>query len=175
MRVTGGSLKGFQLPARFAKHVRPTTDMMREAVFNKLQHSIGIEEQQVLDLFAGSGIVSLECLSRGALAVVSVDKDMQNIRAMESVAKSKELQNWELVRSDVFAFLRNEIRQFDIIFADPPYDLPGIQEIPKLAVSLLSDDGLLMVEHRPGTAFGLKAVETRKHGSSAITIFAKAN
>jgi 16S rRNA (guanine966-N2)-methyltransferase len=175
MRITGGTLKGYHLPARFASHVRPTTDMVRESVFNKLQHTIGIEAQIILDLFAGSGVISLECLSRGAASVTSVDKDSKNTHAMQQIRKEKNLEHWEIMKADVFAFLRKETRHFDIIFADPPYDLTGIQEIPTLAMPLLAEDGLLLVEHRPGTAFHIPPTELRTHGSTAIAIFAKVN
>ena len=79
MRITGGNLKGWVIPAKFASHVRPSTDRMRESLFNSLIHQVGIEGKTVLDLFSGSGIIAAEFLSRGAEAVVSVDMDGKNI------------------------------------------------------------------------------------------------
>src|SRR5690349_7278669 len=98
MRITGGTLKGWQIPTRFAAHVRPTTDMVRESVFNKLQHGIGIENKIVLDLFSGSGIMALEFLSRGAAEVVSADKDAKNILHQKEIKKQKEFGNWQIIK-----------------------------------------------------------------------------
>jgi 16S rRNA G966 N2-methylase RsmD len=85
MRVTGGNLKGFQLNFGFAEHVRPSTDFMREGIFNFLMHEKGIENMEVLDLFSGSGIVSLEFLSRDANSVLSVDADIKNVKFQQKI------------------------------------------------------------------------------------------
>ena len=173
MRITGGDLKGHPVPAGFASHVRPTTDIVREALFNKLVHSVGIEDMEVLDLFSGSGIVSLECLSRGAASVISVDKDVKNIKFQQGMKKLKELNAWEIAKADAFRFLEQTERSFNIIFADPPYDMPGQDRLPELALARLSEDGIFVLEHRPGKTFGYTAIETRKYGSTAFSIFAK--
>jgi 16S rRNA (guanine966-N2)-methyltransferase len=79
MRITGGELKSRIIPANFANHVRPSTDRVRESLFNTVNHQKGIQDAQVLDLFSGSGIIALEFLSRGAAQVISIDKDKKNI------------------------------------------------------------------------------------------------
>jgi 16S rRNA (guanine(966)-N(2))-methyltransferase RsmD len=129
MRVTGGILKGFQLNFGFAEHVRPSTDFMREGIFNFLMHEKGIENMEVLDLFSGSGIVSLEFLSRDANSVLSVDADIKNVKFQQKIKKEHQLESWEIVKDDVFKFLNNNTKTFDLVFADPPYDLPNIQNI----------------------------------------------
>lgn len=172
MRITGGELKGLNLSGKLPEHVRPTTDMMREALFNKLSHTVGIEDMRVLDLFCGSGIVSLEFISRGAAEVVSVDRDIRNISSLQKLKKEKGLDQWELHKRDVYAWVKANTKTFDIVFADPPYDMPNFSQLPNVLLPLLGEDGILIVEHRPGTQFHLVPMELRKHGSSAIAIFA---
>ena len=147
--------------------------MMREAIFNKLSHTIGIEEMTVLDLFSGSGAISLECISRGAESIVSVDRDFQNIRSLQAIKTKLNCNNWQIKKADVFSFLKKETSFFDIIFADPPYDLNSMQSLPELVLPLLAENGIFILEHRPGMAFEYTPTETRKHGSTAISIFAK--
>ena len=173
MRITGGKLKGIRIGSRFPDHVRPTTDMVREAVFNILEHKYGVQGTVVLDLFAGSGIVSLEFLSRQAASVISVDKDVKNLKNMVETRTRNKLENWDIVKSDVMDYLEKSTELFDIVFADPPYDLPGIQNFVTLAKSRLHDHGFLILEHRPGITFNDNIAETRKYGSTSITIFAK--
>lgn len=171
MRITGGFLKGWQIHTRFAHHVRPTTDMMREAIFNKLTHGWGIEGCQALDLFSGSGIMSIELISRGAAEVVSVDRDAKNIANQKAMKKEKNLENWQIMSGDVFKMLENAENTYDLIFADPPYDMPGIQNLAEMAVKKLKPDGVFFLEHRPGIIFSTPVFETKKYGSTAISIF----
>lgn len=166
-------MKGWPLPAKFAAHVRPGTDFMREALFNGLQHTFGIEDTEVLDLFSGSGIMSLEFLSRGAARVIAVDRDEKNIRHQQAMGRDKQLQSWTILKSDVFRFLEKTEESFDFIFADPPYDMPGIQELATLAVTRLKPGGIFMLEHRPGILFPVVPDETRKYGSTAVSFFSQ--
>lgn len=149
--------------------------MMREAIFNKLVHNQGIEDRTALDLFTGSGIVSLEFISRGASKVIAVDRDEKNISALKQIQNANQLENLSIQRADVFKFLKNCGELFDYIYADPPYDMPHFQQLADEAVLQLKPGGWLMVEHRPGLQLQGEIVESRKHGSSAITIFAKPN
>lgn len=87
MRITGGNLTSRIIPAQFANHVRPSTDRVRESLFNTLNHQKGISETQILDLFSGSGIIALEFLSRGANNVYSIDKDKKNISHQKAIQK----------------------------------------------------------------------------------------
>lgn len=172
MRVTGGNLKGLSIEGKFPSHVRPTTDMMREAVFNKLSHTKGIEDAEVLDLFCGTGMVSLEFISRGAKHVTSVDKDPKNIANIKDFIQKKSLAPWTAQRMDVFSFIKNCKARFDIIYADPPYDMKDFVSLPELLMPLLQPEGWLLLEHRPGMQFQRIPLEIRKHGSTAIAIFA---
>lgn len=172
MRITGGRLKGIRPGNKFAAHVRPTTDFVRESLFNKLQHTSEIEHAGVLDLFAGSGIMALEFISRGAASVVSIDRDVMNIRHMKTESTRLKTENWQIAKADVFAFLRQTEQQFDFIFADPPYDLPGINELPELCMPRLNPQGLLIIEHKPGLHFSTHPAETKHYGSTVLSIFA---
>lgn len=173
MRITGGLNKGWRLPAGFAAHVRPTTDMVREALFNMLQHRNDIDGARVLDLFSGSGIMALEFMSRGALEVHSVDRDMTNIRFQQQVRSRLGFEKWQIRKSDVFRFLDHDSDTWDLVYADPPYDLPGITNLPDMVLPRLKSGGWFLLEHRPGVAFMPEPVEVRHYGSTACSIFVK--
>jgi 16S rRNA (guanine(966)-N(2))-methyltransferase RsmD len=171
MRITGGILKGQILKGGFAAHVRPTTDFVREALMNYLSHRYEIEGARVLDLFSGSGIMAVEFISRGAASVLSIDKDTKNIRYQQDIRKEKTLEGWEIAKGDVFKTVDTAIGPFDIVFADPPYDLPNLVQLPALLLPKLKPEGVFVLEHRPGIVFPVTPVEIRKYGSSAIGIF----
>lgn len=171
MRVTGGDLKGWVIPNKFASHVRPSTDRVRESLFNSLMHHVGIDGMRVLDLFSGSGIIAAEFLSRGAQLVTSVDLDGKNILQQKEMKNVKQLTQWEIVKGNVLKFETNE--PYDIIFADPPYDIPNIQQFPKLFSNWLTDTGLLILEHRPQIQFHESFEWQKEYGSTTCTIFAK--
>jgi 16S rRNA (guanine(966)-N(2))-methyltransferase RsmD len=96
MRVTGGSLKGRIIPSNFANHVRPSTDRVRESLFNSLDHQKGIADAHVLDLFSGSGIIALEFLTREAQSVFSIDLDKKNIAHQKHIAQTWNLPQWHI-------------------------------------------------------------------------------
>ena len=171
MRITGGTLKGQILKGGFAAHVRPTTDFVREALMNYLSHRYEIQGAKVLDLFSGSGIMAVEFISRGAALVLSVDKDTKNIRYQQEIQKEKSLAGWQIAKGDVFKTLGEKSDGFDIIFADPPYDLPNLSQLPTMALKALKPEGVFVLEHRPGMVFPITPVAIRTYGSSAIGIF----
>ncbi len=173
MRITGGNLKGIRPGTGFATHVRPTTDFVREALFNKLQHSVGLENAVVLDLFSGSGIMALEFLSRGAQSVASVDRDFKNIQFQKHVKTAQKLNQWNITKADVFQFLASESNLYDVIFADPPYDMPRIAQLPAMVINKLKPEGIFILEHRPGLEFSPTPNEVRSYGSTCCSIFVK--
>lgn len=175
MRVTGGNLKGFQLNFGFAEHVRPSTDFMREGIFNFLMHEKGIENASVLDLFSGSGIVSLEFLSRDANSVLSVDTDIKNVKFQQRIKKELKLDTWEIAKDDVFRFLNNNERMFDLIFADPPYDLPNIQNLTKMAYQFLNVGGIFIFEHKPELVLTQDFKWKKQYGHASCSIFVREN
>ena len=172
MRITGGVLSGLAFPAGFSSHVRPTTDRERESLMNMLNHQIGIEGLTVLDLFSGSGIMAAEFLSYGAEKVVSIDRDFHNYSYQKKLQKShKGLENWDIHKRDVFVFLGGNLERFDLIFADPPYDLPNLHLFPQKAMSHLKPGGYLVFEHQPQLILELEPAIKKEYGSTTMSIF----
>jgi len=175
MRIIGGRLKGLRLNPPNGLPVRPTTDLAKEALFNILQNQIDIEGIRVLDLFSGTGNLSLEFASREAAEVISVDKSIRCIHYLKDMAKQHGLDQIKTYNADVFKFLELENETYDLIFADPPYDLSRIPEIVKIVFEkkLLSTDGLLIVEHQSMQNLSNHPAfsEQRKYGHSAFSFF----
>jgi 16S rRNA (guanine(966)-N(2))-methyltransferase RsmD len=179
MRIIGGKLKGIRMNAPERLPVRPTTDMAKEALFNILYNLYDFEECNVLDLFCGTGNISIEFASRGIPSITAVDKHSGCVYWVKSVIEKYDLPAIDVVKADVFKFLDQHKKSYEIIFADPPYNLPTIPLIPQLVMknNLLTDNGVLIVEHpsllrlegQPGYQ------ETRKYGNSSFSFFEKTN
>lgn len=154
--------------------VRPTTDFAKESLFNILVNRFDLEEVTALDLFAGTGNISYELCSRGAERVVAVDIQFKNTRFIQRTAMDMGMP-LQVLKSDVFKYLRTTALTFDLIFADPPYDLGNIADIPKLVFEneLLAPDGLLIVEHDERTDLShLKHFEQlRRYGKVNFSFF----
>lgn len=149
MRIVAGRFKGKRIHTPKQIVARPTTDFAKEALFNILQHSIPLEGIRVLDLFAGAGGISLEFLSRGAEEVISVEQDGMLHKHLQRTGQELDLANWHLVKADVFQYLDTARGSFDVVFADPPFHMPGTERLPDLVrkAGLLAADGLLVIEH----------------------------
>lgn len=149
MRIIAGSLKGRRLNPPTTLPVRPTTDMARESLFNILGNYIDYEDCTVMDLFAGTGAVSLEFISRGAKEVTSIDINTQCTDFIKESACRFNVNNIHVVRADVFDLIKRAYKKFDIIFADPPYALENLGKLPDLIFEhdLLSEEGLFILEH----------------------------
>jgi len=175
MRIIGGTLKGLRLNPPTNLPVRPTTDLAKEALFNILLNKIEFEGIKVLDLFSGTGNISLEFASRGASEVVSIDRSIQCINYVKDTSRQHKLTQVKTFKADVFKYLEIETEQYDVIFADPPYDLSKIPEIPKIIFekNLLLPGGLLIVEHQSlqNLSNHAKFVEQRKYGHSSFSFF----
>jgi len=153
MRIVGGKYKGRRIEPPKDITARPTTDFAKEALFNILQHSIALEGIRVLDLFAGAGGISLEFLSRGAEEAISVEHDAGLYGHLQRVRRELDIQNWHVVKADVFTYLNTDRSRYDLIFADPPFHLEGTEQLPALVRErgLLSPDGLMIIEHPKNT------------------------
>ena len=149
MRIIGGSHKGRKIIAPGNLPVRPTTDMAKEALFNILNNHYDFEGLKVLDLFAGIGSISYEFASRGAAEVYSIEMNPHCVRFITDISRKLDMKNLFVIRANVFTYLRRGGKKFDIIFADPPYDLDDIESIPDLVLQydLLDKDGWLVMEH----------------------------
>lgn len=150
MRIIGGSHKGRVFrPGKFFKD-RPTTDIAKESLFNILTNQFTFQDKDVLDLFSGTGSISFEFISRGAQQVLAVDSNYQYVKFIKNTAALLKMDSQiTVLKSDVFSFLKHPAKPFDFIFADPPYDLKRIAEIPSIIFSnhLLKEGGLLIIEH----------------------------
>lgn len=149
--------------------------MAKEALFNILNNRIDFEGIKVLDLFSGTGNISVEFASRGAAEVVSVDRDTGCINYLKDLAKKHKLEEISTFRADVLKFLKEERNTFDLIFADPPYDMPEIPQIAEMVFNqnLLNPNGILIVEHPSSKRIGThhNFVEQRKYGNSSFSFF----
>jgi len=179
MRIIGGKYKRrrFDVPKSF--NARPTTDFAKENLFNVLQHYIDLEGITALDLFSGTGSISVELLSRGASRVVALEQRREHATFIHSVAKELgEEKHLQVLQADVFRFIRGAKSQsslYDFIFADPPYKLSEIAVLPELILGsgLLKPDGLLVVEHPQQYDFSSLPhfAERRVYGSVNFSLF----
>lgn len=177
MRIVSGKLKGRQIPVRKNFSARPTTDFAKESLFNILNNYFDFEETDVLDLFAGTGSISYEFASRGCPKVITVEKDFRSFDFIRQTAKELKLDSIRGVKSDVFNFLGRCSESFDIVFADPPYELENIAEIPDAVFKskALKENGWFILEHGSNNLFnhisGFK--EMRVYGNVHFSIFRK--
>lgn len=176
MRVVTGKYKGrhFDVPRTFK--ARPTTDFAKENLFNVLQGYLDFEEgPTALDLFSGTGSITLELLSRGCSRVISIEKDRLHHGFIRGFLEKLQDESGVAVCGDVFRYLARCNEQFDFIFADPPYALPNLAEIPDivLARNLLKPDGLFVLEHGKNDDFSGHPhfLEHRSYGSVNFTFF----
>ena len=182
MRIITGKYKGrhFEIPRSFK--ARPTTDFAKENIFNVLIQYVDLEDATALDLFSGTGSITLELLSRGCSQVISVEMERDHHRFICECIKKLDTQACIPLRADVFRFLKSCKTQFDFIFADPPYALKEIPTIPDLIFEkgLLKENGLFILEHGKDHDFSEHPhfVEHRSYGSVNFSLFkatAKAN
>ena len=177
MRIISGSHKGRVLRPPEGLPVRPTTDMAKESLFNILNNHIDFEEVKVLDLFAGTGNISLEFASRYASSVLSVDVNGRCIDYISKMAAEFKFKNLTAIRANVFAYLVRPAGSYDVIFADPPYDLENREIIPALIFDnkWLADEGWLIIEHDKRISFKEHALftEERRYGKIHFSFFHK--
>jgi 16S rRNA (guanine(966)-N(2))-methyltransferase RsmD len=175
MRIVAGSRKGHRITAPPGRSTRPTSDRVRENVFNIV--APWVEDAAVLDLFAGSGAMGLEALSRGAARAVFVESDTQACRAINENLDRLRLTGAQVLCQDVSRFLGQERRAFDLVFCDPPYDEleRRLPELSRAAPRLLAEDGLLVLESSsrdPEPELeGLETTSSRRYGAARITLF----
>ena len=179
MRIITGKYKGrhFDIPRTFK--ARPTTDFAKENIFNVLTQYIDFEDAEALDLFSGTGSITLELLSRGCSRVVSVELDREHHRFIQQCLQKLVSQGDGSfvipLRGDVFRYIKSCKQQFDFIFADPPYALKELPTIPSLIFErgLLKEDGIFVFEHGKDNDFSGDPhfVEHRSYGSVNFSIF----
>ena len=175
MRIISGTHKrqAFYPPKNLP--VRPTTDFGKEALFNILNNRIDFESITALDLFSGTGSISYELASRGCPGITAVDADTNCCAFIKKTAGEFAFRTIHVIKNDVFRFLKSETKTYDLIFADPPYELKETAEIPGLIFSrdLLSPTGLLIVEHPKELSFETTEgfLEQRNYSKVNFSIF----
>ena len=173
MRVIAGTRKGHRIDAPRGLTTRPTSDRVRENVFNLVQ--TWIEDAVVLDLFAGSGAMGIEALSRGAERAVFVESHPQACRSIEHNLDKLRLLGAQVVCTDVMRFVAADTRTYDLVFCDPPYDDYAALEptIARYLPRLLADGGLLALETAAKTEPQLELEQrtSRRYGAARITLF----
>lgn len=176
MRVITGKYKGrhFEIPRNFK--ARPTTDFAKENLFNVLRGYLDFDEETTaLDLFSGTGSITLELLSRGCGRVISVEADALHYSFIRRFIDQLQDLNAIAVRADVFRFIGKCREQFDFIFADPPYALPQLQQLPDIVLGrkVLRDGGLFVLEHGKTQDFSQHPnfIEHRQYGSVNFSFF----
>lgn len=151
--------------------------MAKEALFNILDNRVLWEDVQVLDLFAGTGSISLEFLSRGVANLVSVESHLKVIKHLGKIKDEWEIANWSILRKDAFKFIKEATVKYDIVFADPPFVLDKTETLPDLVVDhdILKDDGLFILEHGQENSFSEHPhfQETRRYGGVFFSFFVK--
>lgn len=177
MRIIAGTRKGTKLSEFEGSSVRPTTDRVKESVFNLIQDYVS--GARVLDLFCGSGSLSLEALSRGADFAVCVDKDA---RSAELIRKNISLVRFEdrclVINKSCFDYMNGTDESFDIIFLDPPYNKGFIEPVMNMIrdKGLLNDGGIIVLESDStdchGEKCGFDVLKERKYGRTYITVYA---
>jgi 16S rRNA (guanine966-N2)-methyltransferase len=171
VRIVGGSRKGATIYAPKGRDTRPTSDRVREAIFAILA---SVEGAHVLDLFAGSGALGLEALSRGAAGATFVENDPTAAKTIERNLEKLGLEG-RIVRSDVRRYIAGTDLRFDVVFVDPPYEMveslrmPLAEHLPRV----LSEGGSVVFESAAGVQpeLPLRVQSTRRHGSTRVTVF----
>lgn len=175
MRIIRGKYgrRRFDVPSNIT--ARPTTDFARENIFNVLENMVDFEGKTALDLFAGTGAISLEFLSRECASVTAVEKAATQYNFIRKVAEQLGDTNLRLVRGDAVKYAQTATTKFDIIFADPPYDMPGFAEIPGIILGsqMLKEGTVVIIEHSRNHDFSQLPhfVDHRTYGSVNFSIF----
>jgi len=178
LRIITGKYKGrhFDIPRTFK--ARPTTDFAKENIFNVLLQYVDFDGAIALDLFSGTGSISLELVSRGCQQVVSVEMDRDHHHFIKDCLKKLDTHVCIPIRGDVFRFLKSCRQQYDFIFADPPYALQELQLLPDLIIGkqLLKPEGIFVLEHGKTHDFSQHShfLEHRSYGSVNFSLFTAA-
>lgn len=175
MRIVGGAYRGRKIDVSRGFDSRPTTDFAREALFNILANHFDFEDIQVLDLFSGTGSISFEFASRGCCEIDLVDSNSRAVQFIGKVAEELGMKGIHPVRMDVFRFIPICKKQYQVIFADPPYELRNLQDIPDHVLNhhVLLPGGWFILEHSKAHNFKNhpQFFDERNYGSVHFSFF----
>ena len=175
MRVITGSTRGRRLGELKGMETRPTTDKVKESIFNCIQFDV--EDARVLDLFAGSGQLGIEALSRGAAYATFTDMSAESVDIVkQNLLATKLGGNAEVLRTEAVTFLKGNRKKYDIIFMDPPYSKGILQDTLPYAVRNVNDGGVIICEHpygeeMPQTVGNFSVYRDYKYGKIGITVY----
>jgi 16S rRNA (guanine(966)-N(2))-methyltransferase RsmD len=175
MRIISGKYRGRNIPVRKDFPSRPTTDFAKENLFNVLNNCFEFEGLKILDLFAGTGSISYEFASRGCEAVISIEKDYKSYSFIKTIVNDFGFNEITAVKMDAFKYIEKSTESFDIIFADPPFNLESLSDLPEKVLNseILKEHGWFILEHGKKHQFNdnqhLK--EIRNYGSVNFSIF----
>jgi 16S rRNA (guanine(966)-N(2))-methyltransferase RsmD len=177
MRIISGKNKGRKIQAPGNLPVRPTTDMAKESLFNIISNHFELEEVAALDLFTGTGNISYELVSRGCSRVTAVDNDARCIKFVKQVINKLDYHEIIPIQSDYSTYLKRCNNKWDLIFADPPYHMEGLEQVPELIweYDLLKPGGWLVIEHDKHHDFPDQQgfFDHRKYGKVNFSFFRK--
>ena len=175
MRIISGQFKGKIISPPSNLPSRPTTDFAKTGLFNIINNYYHFESLKVLDLYGGTGNISLEFISRGAKTVTYVEKNYNCLRFIKTETEKLKIDNFIAIKSDVQSFLKSIGEKFDLIFADPPYDTEDAADVVKKVfdLNLLNENGMLIVEHsnRQNLNELSNHKDTRKYGNVCFSFF----
>lgn len=178
MRIISGKFRSKVIvpPSNFK--ARPTTDMAKESLFNVVSNMMGddVEQLRVLDLFGGTGSISYEFASRGCKNITTIELNYNHYAFIKkTVADLKIADCVQVIRGDAFKFIDRCTQQFDIVFADPPYDLPRLPEVPQAVIdhNLVAPGGIMIMEHSAANDFSQlpQFVNHKHYGSVNFSFF----
>lgn len=176
MRIIRGKFgrRRFDVPTNIT--ARPTTDFARENIFNVLENLVDFDDEPTaLDLFAGTGAITLEFLSRGCSRVTAVEKAQTQYNFIRKVAQQLNVQNLTLLKTDALRFIEAATTPFNIVFADPPYDMPNFEKVPEMVLNsrLLAPGSIFIIEHSKAHDFSALPhfAQHRVYGSVNFSIF----
>lgn len=177
MRIISGKYKGKHPFPKYNLKARPTTDFAKTGLFNILNNYFDFSKTDILDLFSGSGSIAFEFLSRNARYVEMVEKNFNQFRFIKQVISNLNIDNASVLKRDVFLYLQSPQKKFDIIFADPPYDMPDIDKLPGIIFNadIIKDEGWLIIEHSGNIDFSKnkQLFDMRKYGGVRFSFFKK--
>ncbi|MFW5656117.1 MAG: 16S rRNA (guanine(966)-N(2))-methyltransferase RsmD [Bacteroidota bacterium] len=177
MRIISGKYKGRRIEVSKKLKARPTTDFAKENLFNVLTNQIDFDNLKVLDLYAGTGSISFEFISRGAARVDCVEMNQEHVKVIHKTRDTIGIDNLFTFRYPAVKYLNKAVGQYNLIFADPPYESPDVKTLPALVFEseILEEGGLFILEHSGKYSFnslpGFK--ELRKYGSVHFSFFKK--
>jgi len=177
VRIIRGEYKGRAISPPKNFKARPTTDFAKENIFNVIDNYFYFEDLEVLDLFSGTGSISYEFASRGSKSIDLVELNQKHYSFIRQTIEKLNIDTIRTIRGNAIKFIETCAKQYDIIFADPPYDMEGIENLPKIVFErdLIKPGGWFILEHskKIKLPYSQNIINHREYGSVNFTIYSK--